>query len=268
MASANKELEEELLEAGNKLFDPPSSIEDLLLLLFPPVEGVKGLKGLSALERDIDSTPSWLPCLGLVKLEGAYKGLNEPTESMQNALSPSLKALVDDKLIKHSDVDVKVAVTSCLIQLTRITAPDAPYNDDQMIILLYCSLQIMLLSFMVSFSFRRLFVVMLDLQCDALILEMFQNFFKTIREYHPEKVFFSMKTIMVLILEEGGLSEDTAFDLLSPIMDSLDNGNEVVLPIARKLGESVLQKCPTHLKTYSRQIAMLSLAHSRTARAA
>jgi hypothetical protein len=34
MASANKELEEELIEAGNKLFDPPSSVEDLLLLLF------------------------------------------------------------------------------------------------------------------------------------------------------------------------------------------------------------------------------------------
>jgi hypothetical protein len=34
MASANKELKEELLEAGKKLFDPPSSIEDLLRLLF------------------------------------------------------------------------------------------------------------------------------------------------------------------------------------------------------------------------------------------
>ncbi|GAU17713.1 hypothetical protein TSUD_07750 [Trifolium subterraneum] len=249
MASANKELEEELLEAGNKLFDPPS-VEDLLLLLFKVGR-----------------------CLQRVE--------QSPTESMQNAISPSLKALVDDKLIKHSDVGVKVAVTSCLIQLTRITAPDAPYNDDQMMEVL----RLIVSSFenlhdtssqlygerilvLEVFEKVRLFVVMLDLQCDALILEMFQNFFKTIREYHPEKVFSSMKTIMVLILEEGGLSEDTAFNLLSPIMDSLDNGNEVVLPIARKLGESVLQNCPTHLKTYSRQIAMLSLAHSRTARAA
>ncbi|WJX46599.1 hypothetical protein P8452_33382 [Trifolium repens] len=86
-------------------------------------------------------------------------------------------------------------------------------------------------------------------------------------EYHPEKVFSSMKTIMVLVLEEGDLSEDTALDLLFPIMDSLNN-NEAVLPIARKLGESVLQSCPTQLKTYSRRIAMLSLVHSRTAAAA
>jgi hypothetical protein len=43
---------------------------------------------------------------------------------------------------------------------------------------------------------------------------------------------------------------------------------QVVLPIARKLGESVLQSCPTQLKTYLRRVAMLSLAHSRTATAA
>jgi hypothetical protein len=43
---------------------------------------------------------------------------------------------------------------------------------------------------------------------------------------------------------------------------------QVVLPIAPKLGESVLQSCPTQLKIYLRQVAMLSLAHSRTAAAA
>lgn len=33
MASSDTELEEQLLEAGNKLIDPPSSVEDLLPLL-------------------------------------------------------------------------------------------------------------------------------------------------------------------------------------------------------------------------------------------
>jgi hypothetical protein len=33
MASAEKELEDQLLEAGNKLVDPPSSVDNLLLLL-------------------------------------------------------------------------------------------------------------------------------------------------------------------------------------------------------------------------------------------
>jgi hypothetical protein len=55
-----------------------------------------------------------------------------PSMSMQKALSPSLKALISDKLIKHSDVGVKVALASCLSELTRITAPDGPYDDHQM----------------------------------------------------------------------------------------------------------------------------------------
>jgi hypothetical protein len=33
MASVDKELEEELLEAGNKLLDPPSNVKDLLEIL-------------------------------------------------------------------------------------------------------------------------------------------------------------------------------------------------------------------------------------------
>lgn len=58
-----------------------------------------------------------------------------PGESMQTALAPSLKALVDDKLLRHSNVDVKVAVASCISEITRITAPEAPYDDDRMKVL-------------------------------------------------------------------------------------------------------------------------------------
>ncbi|GJW26274.1 armadillo-type fold protein [Tanacetum coccineum] len=42
------------------------------------------------------------------------------------------KALIQDDLLRHSDVDVKVAAASCISEITRITAPDAPYDDDQM----------------------------------------------------------------------------------------------------------------------------------------
>ena len=67
-----------------------------------------------------------------------------PSVSMQNALSTLLKALVADQLLRHSDADVKVAVAACISEITRITAPDAPYDDDQMkvpriiIIIFFC----------------------------------------------------------------------------------------------------------------------------------
>uniref|UniRef100_A0A2P2LRE7 Uncharacterized protein n=1 Tax=Rhizophora mucronata TaxID=61149 RepID=A0A2P2LRE7_RHIMU len=83
-------------------------------------------------------------------------------------------------------------------------------------------------------------VVMLDLECDALIVEMFQHFLNSIRDYHPENVFSSMETIMILVLEE---SEDISPELLSPLLDSVKKGNEGVVPVAHKLGEKVLESC-------------------------
>jgi hypothetical protein len=40
--------------------------------------------------------------------------------------------LITNELLEHPDPDVKVAVTSCLTEVTRITAPEAPYDDDVM----------------------------------------------------------------------------------------------------------------------------------------
>uniref|UniRef100_A0A2N9IG34 Uncharacterized protein n=1 Tax=Fagus sylvatica TaxID=28930 RepID=A0A2N9IG34_FAGSY len=51
---------------------------------------------------------------------------------MQDALLPSMKALISIELLRHSEMDVKVSVASCITEITRITAPDAPYDDDQM----------------------------------------------------------------------------------------------------------------------------------------
>ncbi|RDX77938.1 Sister chromatid cohesion protein PDS5-like B-B, partial [Mucuna pruriens] len=231
MASADKELEEQLLEAGNKLVDPPSSVEELLPLL--------------------DQVES---CLSRVE--------QSPTDSMQNALSPSLKALIADELLRHSDDDVKVAVASCISEITRITAPEAPYDDEQMkevFQLIVSSFENLHDKLSRSYAKRtsiletvakvRSCVVMLDLECDALILEMFQHFLKAIREHHPENVFSSMETIMTLVLEE---SEDISLDLLSPVLASIKKDNEVeeVFPIAQKLGERVLESCATKLKPY------------------
>ena len=43
-----------------------------------------------------------------------------------------MKALITNKLLRHVEMDVKVSVLSCIIEITRITAPDAPYKDEQM----------------------------------------------------------------------------------------------------------------------------------------
>ena len=63
-------------------------------------------------------------------------------------------------------MDVKISVISWIIEITRITTPDALYKDEQMkeifqLIVAACEKV-------------KLCLVMLDLECDALVVEMFK----------------------------------------------------------------------------------------------
>ena len=87
-------------------------------------------------------------------------------------------------------------------------------------------------------------VVMLDLECDALVVENFQYFLRSTRDDHPEQLFSSMDTIMTLLLEQ---SEDV-LDLASSNLDFRKIEDKEV--IARKLGEEVIEKCAGKLKPY------------------
>lgn len=51
---------------------------------------------------------------------------------MQRALGISMKALVNKELFDNKDTFVRVYVASCLIEMTRITAPDPPCDDTKM----------------------------------------------------------------------------------------------------------------------------------------
>jgi hypothetical protein len=43
-----------------------------------------------------------------------------------------MKTLISDELLRHTDDNVKVSITACLTEVARITAPNAPYEDEQM----------------------------------------------------------------------------------------------------------------------------------------
>jgi hypothetical protein len=46
------------------------------------------------------------------------------------AIQPCLNAVAREELLKHQDEDVKVLLATCFCEITRITAPEAPYSDD------------------------------------------------------------------------------------------------------------------------------------------
>ncbi|KAJ0074916.1 hypothetical protein Patl1_34744 [Pistacia atlantica] len=222
------DLEEQLKEVGNALLSPPSAIDELTALL----DKAEHL---------------------LANVEQA------PPGSMQDALLPSMKALIADELLRHSDTDVRLSVASCISEITRITAPEAPYDDDIMKEVFHLSVAAFeklshvsgrcytkAVSVLDTVAKVRSCLVMLDLECDTLIIEMFQHFLKFIRSNHPHAVFSSMETIMTLVIDE---SEDISWDLLSVLLSSVRKENQDVSPISWKLGEKVITNCAAKLKS-------------------
>lgn len=230
------ELEKQLKEAGERLALPPSSTKELLDLL--------------------DKIEQLLTFVG-----------QAPSLPMQGALVPSMGALIADQLLKHSDVDVRVSVASCLCEVARITAPESPYKDEIMKEIF--QLNVMAFGELLNTSGRSYYKVihilesvakvkscllMLDLECDALVLEMFKHFLNGIRKNHPHTVFSDMETIMTLVIEE---SDEIATELLSLLISHVRKENQNVSPVPWKLAEKVLRNCNDTLRSYSQTVMKL-----------
>ncbi|KAG4182794.1 hypothetical protein ERO13_A09G067800v2 [Gossypium hirsutum] len=217
-----QKLEQQLKELGSKLHSPPSSKDALLKLL----------KQAATCLSELDQSPP-----------------STTVESMQ----PFLNAIVKPELLKHQDRDAKLLVATCICEITRITAPEAPYNDDvlkdifHLIVGTFNGLsdtngpsfgrRVVILETLAKY---RSCVVMLDLECDDLVNEMFSTFFAVVRDDHPESVLSSMLTIMVVVLEE---SEDVRDDLLLIILSALGRKRSDVTPAARRLAMNVIEQC-------------------------
>ena len=80
---------------------------------------------------------------------------------------------------------------------------------------------------------------MLDLECDALVVEMFQSFLKIIRSNHPPVVLLAIETIMNLVIDE---SEDIFLDLFSSLFAIVKKKNQNVSPISWTLGEQIIAR--------------------------
>ena len=169
-----------------------------------------------------------------------------------------MKALITNKLLRHAEMDVKVSVLSCLIEITRITAPNAPYKDEQMkeifqlILAAFENMSHMsprsykkVVSILDTIAKVKLCLVMLDLECDALVVEMFQSFLKIIRSNHPPAVLSAIETITHLVIDE---SEDISLDLLRSLFASVRKENQNVSPISWKLGEQIITRINAQLE--------------------
>ncbi|KAL6520454.1 hypothetical protein OROHE_017042 [Orobanche hederae] len=248
-----EKLQQQLKELGSKLEAPPASQGALVELL--------KLKVL----------------LGFVCNKGRKQGVTclseldqSPPKSMLESMRPFLHAIAKPELLKHLDQEVKLFVAACICEITRITAPELPYDDDilkdifQLTVSTFSGLsdtkapsfarRVVILETLARY---RSCVVMLDLECDDLINEMFNTFFAVARDEHSEDILTSMQTIMEVVLEE---SEDVPQNLLLTLLSVLGRDKEDVTIAARGLAMNVMKHCAAKLEPVIRKYLASSMS--------
>ncbi|KAL5212565.1 hypothetical protein ABZP36_023412 [Zizania latifolia] len=225
--AANGELEEKLRDVGARLQSPPDDTDAVLKLL--------------------EDTEKYL-----LEVEQA------PPESTTRAAGPAIAALVKKELLGHSNYNVKLGVISCISEITRITAPDTPYDDDVMkdvfsiMVGSFEKLDDMesplfgrIVSILETVAKVRSCVVMLDLECDDLIQQMFRNFLSTVSSNHSETVITCMTTIMKLVIDE---SEEVQIPIAECLLQHAKTASKETSTASFELSEKVIGACSEKLK--------------------
>ncbi|GLJ44367.1 hypothetical protein SUGI_0929800 [Cryptomeria japonica] len=136
----------------------------------------------------------------LSSLEEMAKCLQElkqsPSQLIQNAIAPTVNFLGEHRLLRHPK---KELIVESLHGLHDDKAPTFNRRTKNLDIT----------------ARTRSFVLMLDLHCDELILQMFQCFIAEIRKRHPNKVKTDIFDILSMILDENDIvCEQLRSDLL------------------------------------------------------
>ncbi|CAL5047349.1 unnamed protein product [Urochloa decumbens] len=186
------------------------------------------------------------------------------------AIQPSLKAVTREEFLKHENEDVRVFLATCFCEITRITAPDAPYDDDvlrdifSLIVGTFRGLSDVnsqtfgrRVAILETVARYRACVVMLDLECDDLITDMFQTFLEVVSDSHEENIVKSMQTIMTLIIDE---SEDIQDSLLRVLLSALGQKKTGAAVSGRKLARSVIERSAGKLEPHIKKFLTSSWA--------
>nr|GEU32782.1 sister chromatid cohesion protein PDS5 homolog B-like isoform X1 [Tanacetum cinerariifolium] len=172
-----------------------------------------------------------------------------PSKALLESIQPFIYAIVKPELLKHNDKEVKLLVATCTCEITRVTAPEAPYDDEILKDIFHLIVS--------TFSGLR------DTKGPSFgrrvnILEtVAKTFFAVASDDHSEAVITSMKTIMVVLLEE---SEDINEDLLLIILSVLGRNKKGINMSARKLAMNVIGQCSGKLEPGIKQFIVKSMS--------
>ncbi|KAK7321020.1 hypothetical protein VNO77_31092 [Canavalia gladiata] len=176
----------------------------------------------------------------------------QATKKRETALKPLAKALVCRSLLQHTDKDVRFLVAVCATELFRVKAPEPPFEDKhlrdvfKLVISLFTDLadtasplfskRVKVLD---TVAQLRCCVLMLEIGCTDLVLEMFNIFFSVVRDDHHDLI-NAMTSIMINILNE---SEEAFQLLLEVILRNLIKQKKDTTFAAYQLAVSVIKAC-------------------------
>lgn len=203
----------------------------------------------------------------LVKLlkqaESALSELSQ-SSSLQTALEPIINSLAQNNLLQYNDKDVKLLVAACFTEIVRVLAPDPPFSDEifkdifRLILGTFVDLSDMSspyftrrLKILETVSALKCCVIMLEIGCNDLVLDMFKVFFSVMKGGHHQSLFQAMLSIMTVVLEEK---------VSQPLLDViLQNLLKEEKGASFRLAVSVIQNCPGKLEPVIRRFLTSSI---------
>ncbi|TYH89080.1 hypothetical protein ES332_D01G234300v1 [Gossypium tomentosum] len=177
---------------------------------------------------------------------------------LEAATKPLRNSIVKHGLPNHTDKDVRLLGAICFSEFFRILAPQPPFADKHLrdILKLIISIFSELADTTSAFFSRRVkiletvarckcCVIMLDIGCDDLILEMFKTFFSVVRDHHQQSLINDVLSIMTHIL-----NEEVSHQLMDVILGNLIQESKDATSAASQLAASVIQSCAEKLQPF------------------
>ncbi|XP_022131924.1 sister chromatid cohesion protein PDS5 homolog A isoform X2 [Momordica charantia] len=184
-------------------------------------------------------------------------GKSEPAKILESSTKPLRKSIING-LLRNRDKDVRLLLAICVGELFRVMAPEPPFEDKYLrdvFKLLLSPFYELADTTSPLFTHRvkiletvarcKCCVIMLDIGCNDLVLEMFNTFFSILRDYHEDGVVKNIVSIMTHIL-----SEDPSLPLVDVVLHNLVKEEKGEPTAASRIALSIIETCAETLEPF------------------
>jgi sister-chromatid-cohesion protein PDS5 len=196
----------------------------------------------------------------LSELHSALAGLSQEVRDRPKQLGAIAAQLISDKLLGSGDKDVRILTLTCLVDVLRVYAPEAPYSEEELCSIFQAinrELRGLATCDMTSVSGSRLLYVLRSLatvkSCVVVVFltqnnvrgsnEVFNDLFEvlvsSIRPEHSEEVALYVSTIMHECLEEA---QDVRPEVLQLLLTALLPASKAENVAAYRVCQHVLKQ--------------------------